>query len=122
MKKCIACEQELIGSQSKYCSIKCKSKITNRLYKKYEQQSKKGYENKLYFFTLKGGCCEICGYKKNLAAIEFHHRDKSKKSFLVNMRSFGNNSRKTIEDEIKRCMMICSNCHRETHNPKFSIN
>ena len=31
----------------------------------------------------KGGKCEICGYDKNLAALDFHHLDPNQKDFEI---------------------------------------
>lgn len=57
------------------------------------------------------GGCKICGYNKCLEALEFHHIDPKQKD--------GNISRITNVDrlnkEIDKCVLLCSNCHREFH-------
>lgn len=121
MKICLACQKVLIGRQNKYCSIKCKSSITNKSFQKYSDQQRRGFERKLEIFKSRGGGCEICGYCKNLAAIEFHHKEKTKKSFIVDLRALGNYKKEKIHAELEKCMMICSNCHRTHHNPFFNI-
>ena len=64
-----------------------------------------------------GGKCSICGYNKNLAALDFHHKDMSTKeeglSNLINRRLA-----KTLEEcmpELVKCEILCANCHREIH-------
>jgi len=62
----------------------------------------------------KGGQCEICGYKKCIEALEFHHIDSSKKDFGVSSRGYTRSWAK-VKDEIEKCMLVCANCHRELH-------
>lgn len=62
----------------------------------------------------KGGSCISCGYKKYDGALEFHHIDPSKKDFRISnskSRQYGSK----IELELDKCMLLCSNCHREEH-------
>ncbi len=62
----------------------------------------------------KGGCCEICNYNKYLGALEFHHKDPSQKEFgIANCGSSTFND--TIKLELDKCMLLCSNCHKEVH-------
>lgn len=61
-----------------------------------------------------GGKCSACGYSKCLQALCFHHTDPSTKNFGIS----GNHSRKweIIEEELQKCILLCSNCHLELHN------
>ena len=65
---------------------------------------------------LKGGECNLCRYRKNLAALEFHHTDAHEKEFQLDLRSLSNRSWPRILGEVQKCILICSNCHRELHN------
>ncbi len=57
--------------------------------------------------------CSICGYKKNPASLDFHHiRDK--KYIIAKMVSSGY-SLKMIKSEIRKCIVLCVNCHRKQH-------
>jgi hypothetical protein len=56
------------------------------------------------------GCC-ICGYNKSKYALDFHHRDPSQKKFNASVRMF-NLRLKTIIAEIRKCDIMCANCHR----------
>jgi len=63
----------------------------------------------------KGGKCENCGYNKFQGALEFHHRDPTEKDFqLSKARSWTFNER--VKNELDKCQILCSNCHKELHN------
>ena len=67
-----------------------------------------------------GGRCQLCGYDKCLSALDFHHRDPSKKDFNISRYR-----RKDIENyiflrELEKCILICANCHREIHSGMHS--
>jgi len=63
----------------------------------------------------KGGRCAICGYKKSLNALEFHHLDSSKKDFGISAKGH-TRSWEQVKDELDKCVLLCSNCHREVHD------
>jgi transposase len=58
-----------------------------------------------------GGQCQLCGYKKCLAALEFHHLDPSTKAF--NLARRGAHSIERLRAEARKCALLCSNCHVE---------
>lgn len=63
----------------------------------------------------KGGRCVKCGYANCIAALEFHHVDPSQKDF--NLGNNGNTmSWEKIQKELEKCILVCSNCHREIHH------
>lgn len=71
-----------------------------------------------------GGKCIYCGYAKCIAAMDFHHRDPTQKELNLAMSDSCKNIQKKL-DEIKKCDLICSNCHREEHwktNLDFIVN
>ena len=60
----------------------------------------------------KGGKCQICGYHKCIAALEFHHLDRAQKLFGI--RSNGSTmSWEKMGAELQKCVLLCANCHRE---------
>jgi predicted HNH restriction endonuclease len=65
-----------------------------------------------------GRKCSICGYNKNINVLELHHINPKEKEFTIS----GNHSRswEKIKKELDKCMVVCSNCHREIHNPDDS--
>lgn len=66
----------------------------------------------------KGGKCIKCGYNKCLKALEFHHLDPSKKDFTISNDHF-----KLLDavNESKKCILLCSNCHKELHDNMWTI-
>lgn len=69
--------------------------------------------NKIELVKYKGGKCEICGYDRCIDALEFHHLNPETKSFGI-----GNGdvrSLKRLKEEVDKCIMVCSNCHKELH-------
>jgi transcription elongation factor Elf1 len=61
---------------------------------------------------LLGGKCEICGYDKAIQAMDFHHIDPTTKSFAISAVT-ATKSYDTLLNELKKCMLLCANCHRE---------
>ena len=97
MKKlCTICNEELQGNQQKYCSNACKQKAHWHKIKEqtnsYHSQTKRAMRRKLNFVNKLGGKCSVCGYNKNLAALEFNHLDTTIKSFNLDSRKLSNTS------------------------------
>lgn len=63
-----------------------------------------------------GGKCVNCGYSKNLAALDFHHRDPSQKSFALSQVNMASSLDKLIP-EADKCDLLCATCHREVEYP-----
>lgn len=55
--------------------------------------------------------CAICGYNKNGVALDFDHLDRQQKKFLPSSRNMGLTI-KRIFSEIRKCRVLCANCHR----------
>ena len=62
----------------------------------------------------KGGKCERCGYNRCIRALDFHHLDPNKKDFTIG--NYKILSWDKIKSELEKCILICSNCHREIHD------
>ena len=67
---------------------------------------------KIKLVEYKGGKCQYCGYNKCIDALEFHHLDKKEKDFTISGKSW---SFEKIKKETDKCVMVCSNCHKEIH-------
>lgn len=66
-----------------------------------------------------GSKCGICSYNTCVHALEFHHLDPTEKEF-----GFGtkwSRSWETLKKELQKCVMLCSNCHKEYHHGIVSI-
>jgi transposase len=59
-----------------------------------------------------GGCCRVCGYDRSVAALEFHHLDRTKKLMSVSARGIAY-ALSTLRAEAAKCVLLCANCHVE---------
>ena len=117
MKKCNTCNNPLSGRQTKFCCRQCKNEYTNNKHQNYQAQQKRGRKRKLELIKLKGAKCNRCNYNSNYAALEFHHIKKGDKLFQLDLRSLSNRKWDVILSEAEKCILLCSNCHTEEHNP-----
>jgi hypothetical protein len=67
-------------------------------------------------------CCKIVKphtdfYKDITNPLGFHHKESSKKDFCVGRQTGINKARK----EVKKCVLVCSNCHFEIHSGMIVI-
>jgi hypothetical protein len=60
----------------------------------------------------KGGSCQICGYKKCLENLGFHHLDPNKKDFAISCAGKGISK---LKIEVDKCVLLCCRCHGEVH-------
>ena len=119
--RCLICAVPLKGRQRLFCSRLCKSRHTNYHHQCYAKQAERAREKKFRLVRQLGGCCQKCGYSRNLAAMEFHHRDPETKRFQLDARTLANRHWTDIEAEAKKCELLCSNCHAELHNPRSTL-
>jgi len=81
-----------------------------------QREAIRRYRLKAEAANLLGGKCERCGFE-HLAALDFHHKDPTQKSFrlsdaLVRTKQY---SREMVEAEILKCELLCKNCHAIEH-------
>lgn len=79
----------------------------------YDYVKKNRTKRKEEMLYVMGGSCQICGYDKCNSALEFHHINMEDKEMAFNMAK--NYSWETISEELKKCILVCANCHREIH-------
>jgi hypothetical protein len=137
--KCYKCEIPKPVEDFYSSRIKKNDYICKLCHKTHRKEWAKGnikrqkYENKLsiircsklvsiwleYFKYENWHVCSKCGYKKCFWAIEFHHRNSEKKKFsignFIHNRGFTDHNKKLLNEEIKKCTILCANCHREEH-------
>lgn len=119
MKTCLGCKKELPltsfgkAGKTRAGTLKFKPRCSSRCQPVYERTI---FNNKLY--SAVGGKqnlkCTRCGYNRYTGALEFHHSDPSKKD--LNIGRMKNYSLKKIKQEVEKCTLLCSNCHREAHS------
>lgn len=78
--------------------------------KKQQQQLRQKKRTILHGLKIDG--CAICGYNKCDAALDFHHVNPENRKFPVN---FNHMTNKNLFIEVQKCILLCSNCHREIH-------
>jgi len=101
---------QLIG-QSGWTGLRHWLKPENKRNKVRTDQKKWADQRREFINSLKACGCQVCGYNKCFAALEFHHLDPKVKEKRVSQLS----SEEKIKEEIKKCVVLCSNCHREVH-------
>jgi hypothetical protein len=62
----------------------------------------------------KGGKCLHCGYNKNQKALSFHHLNPKEKDFEISSKHCLSFER--LKQEVDKCILLCLNCHAETHD------
>jgi len=86
-----------------------------RRYKKrgYLNYHKGYYQRRKYIqdYKLSKGCV-ICGYNKCAEALDFHHPNNNR---IFKVSNVHNKKFEKIKKEIDKCIVLCSNCHRELH-------
>ena len=126
-KRCLNCnpfKEDLILSPSERTNknkLKCKEyynsnkEVLNKASNNYQKERR--ISRKAKIVRLIGGC-QICGYNKNYKNIAFHHIDDDK-SFGLS----GNIAKYNwleILNELKKCIVICHNCHGDVHEGDVS--
>lgn len=61
--------------------------------------------------------CSRCGYNICDAALEFHHLDPAEKDSAISSL----HKTEDIIKEAEKCVLLCSNCHRELHAGLFNL-
>lgn len=94
----------VISGDGRYRCKKCRVEAVQRRREKL----------KLMAIEYKGGECQVCGYHRCVWALEFHHLNPEEKDFSFGDKGYTRSFEK-IKQELDKCIMVCSNCHREIH-------
>lgn len=85
--------------------------------KNREQYNRKSRERrnarKQRAIAYKGGHCAACGGVFHTAAFDFHHLDPKEKDIDPGLLMGA--SDEVLFKELDKCILLCSNCHRELH-------
>ena len=84
----------------------------NNKEKVYQRKMERRWKIKQKMVDLLGGKCSICGYNKCVNALEFHHKKDKERAVAKLLKD---NSREKVLKEVKKCILLCANCHRELH-------
>lgn len=80
----------------------------------YEYLRRRRRHLKMLAVAYKGGRCVRCGYHRSIRAMDFHHPDPSQKDFSISTNA--NRAWSVVKLEVEKCVLLCSNCHREEHD------
>lgn len=85
--------------------------------KKSKSQAVKNWRSntKARIVEAMGGCCQICNYNKCNNALELHHIDPTQKELSFSKIRANPISWEKIVEELKKSVLLCSNCHKEVH-------
>jgi len=70
-------------------------------------------KTKLRIIKAMGGKCQICGYDKCPEAFDLHHLDPNEKEISLSSIRANPKAWATIVKELRKCVLLCANCHRE---------
>jgi hypothetical protein len=97
----------------------CKECAKKEVAHHYHNNKEQYFNRRKWFFDLKKDLkCETCGFN-HPAALDFHHIDSSQKRFGI---SINKHNKKEVLEEIKKCKVLCSNCHRIEHASVYNSN
>ncbi len=114
-KVCTKCGRELPIDQFNFRDKKkgtrrSECKECHSAYMKQKYQDKKNEVQKL-----KSQCsCAKCGDSRGYV-LDFHHLDPTQKENNIARMVSNRYELDRVYDEIKKCIVLCSNCHREFH-------
>ncbi len=127
MKKCSKCGLEkeniefsdhhrLKDQLKSWCKICIRTKNKTNYQNNPEKYLSRAKENRIekrkWYNEVKSTLkCEKCG-ENHISTLDFHHIDPKKKEFPISRVYF---SKEKILEEIKKCIVLCSNCHRKLH-------
>ena len=92
------------GNKKHWKCLKCQTEATQKRRDKV----------KVLAVAYKGGKCQCCEYNTFIGALEFHHTDPNEKDFGISAKGYTRAWSK-ITPELDKCVLVCSNCHREIH-------
>lgn len=108
----------------KHCSIELtdsnwpKSLKNRKMYRcspcniNYRKEHRRKLKRKAVAYL--GGKCEHCDGVFHQAAFDFHHVNEAEKLTEITT-LIGNRGWKQVENELQKCILLCSNCHRIHH-------
>ena len=113
--KCPVCRTDIWKKGNNvYCSVACRRKAYGP--KLRARQADRRRELKARLITEAGGECADCGIVGPPCIYDFHHKDPRKKEVSVSQMS--GYKEKRIREEVKKTVLLCSNCHRIRHHGK----
>lgn len=89
--------------------------VNSEAVKRWRKNSKKRIIDSM------GGCCQICGYNRCTYALALHHIDPNEKEIGLGAYRANPRSWNKIVEELRKCVLLCHNCHSEVHEGLVTI-
>jgi len=107
-------EKKELRKEHKVSSIKEYNKSPEGRKVKKKNRLDRYKRNRIFIENFKiGKKCKLCGYSEHPEILVFHHKKGVKKLFtLADSRTY---PLETLKKEIKKCILICPNCHNWKH-------
>lgn len=105
--------QSYVTGDKTYTRLQCTSCKMER------QRQRKAEIGELVKIIKESKGCSSCGFS-NAHALQFHHVDPNKEINIADAVRSGWSLRR-IEDEIRKCIVLCSNCHLILHAEERDI-
>ena len=130
LKTCTTCKVAKLATEfrkqkSRRDGVQSVCKVCARAYHKSAYMTKYGEKTKarskirfestkswLDGFKARAGGCAVCDEQERVCLV-FHHKDPSTKSFTIG--SGQNRKLDLIKEEVRKCAVICANCHAKVH-------
>ena len=129
MKTCTKCKKEKCLDSFSWKN-KAKGRKSSECKECHRKQRQKHYQNnkkseiarvKLrredirdYINDVKSNSRCPCG-EDHIATLQFHHIDSETKRFEISKAPSLGISKKVLDEEIQKCIILCSNCHAKLH-------
>ena len=112
MKTCTKCKitrpfQEFFKNKSTANGLSKECKSCSNARTNIRRQKRKDF-----LVDENGGMCKNCGYNKDPRVLQFHHIDETKEFGISKRLTY---KLETLRKEIKKCVLLCPNCHAEKH-------
>jgi hypothetical protein len=92
----------IYGGENGFRCTKCRQEAVS----KYRKNTK------IRTLEVYGGKCIICGYNRYHGALHFHHVNPELKEFGLSCKGI-TRSKEKVDAELKKCVLVCANCHAE---------
>jgi hypothetical protein len=109
---CKSCKKEKSNSEFYKRGLTKFHKKCKECYKATNNKTQQIFKKEMVDY--KGGECQCCGYNACLHALDFHHINPKTKKFTIGKISKRKITQE-IAEELDKCILVCSNCHREIH-------
>lgn len=118
VKKCLKCgiEKDIEDFAKNGKSTRCYCKSCEA------ERARQDYQKSMNYLRQLKTKCSRCGYDKNPSALEYHHPDDNKEANITRLARvhLSKSQLDKLHSEIEKCILLCSNCHREIHNEQYN--